>query len=238
MRFERENPTSKPSQTHNKATSVSQSKLENHASFRDQQNRMSPSNKVKAHHKDWSAMSTIHALKEWDAQIQALESGTTALVIRKGGIVEARGEFEVEHREFWLYPTFLHQNPGELRSPFSSMLRPDPAPGQVSIRAFARAERVWKLEDLAMIRALEPHQCLTGEALERKFYYRNKPWVHALLLRVYRLEPAQMITESELQRGCVSWVPLEQGISLEGLKPSMDDRDFTTQRRTLESLLD
>jgi hypothetical protein len=187
---------------------------------------------------DWSAMSTIHALKEWDAQIQALETGQTALVIRKGGIVEARGEFEVEHREFWLYPTFLHQNPGELRSTFSSLLRPDPASGQVSIRAFARVERIWKLENLDVIKTLESQQCLTAAALERKFHYRNKPWVHALLLRVYKLEPAQTITESELQRGCVSWVPLEREILLEGLKPAMDDSSFTNQRQTLESLLD
>jgi hypothetical protein len=182
-------------------------------------------------------MSTIHALKEWDAQIQALETGQTSLVIRKGGIVEARGEFEVEHREFWLYPTFLHQNPGELRSPFSSLPRDDPAPGQVSIRAFAQVDRIWKLEDLAMIKALEPHQCLTAAALERKFHYRNQSWVHALLLRVYRLEPVQTITESELQRGCVSWVSLEQPISLEGLKQTVDDSSFTAQRQKLESLL-
>jgi hypothetical protein len=183
-------------------------------------------------------MSTIHALKEWDARIQALETGQTALVIRKGGIVEARGDFEVEHREFWLYPTFLHQNPIELRSEFSSLLRPDLNPGQVLIRAFACVERIWKLEDLQTIRALESHQCLTAEALERKFHYRNKPWVHALLLRVYKLEPAQTIPESELQRGCVSWVPLEREISLEHLEPSMNDSSFAAQRRTLESILD
>jgi hypothetical protein len=183
-------------------------------------------------------MSTIHALKEWDAQIQALETGQTALVIRKGGIVEARGEFEVEHREFWLYPTFLHQNPGELSSEFSSLLRPDLNPGQVSIRAFARVERVWKLENLETIKALEPHQCLNSAALERKFHYRNKPWVHALLLCVYKLEPAQTITESELQRGCVSWVPLEQEIPIENLKPIMNDSSFAAQRQKLESILD
>jgi hypothetical protein len=182
-------------------------------------------------------MSTIHALKEWDAQIQALETGQTALAIRKGGIVEARGEFEVEHREFWLYPTFLHQNPGELRSEFLSLLRPDSAPGKVPIRAFARVERVWKLEDLENIKALEPHQCLTAAALERKFRYRNKPWVHALLLRVYKLGPVKTISESELQRGCVSWVPLEREIALENLKPSIDDSSFATQRQKLESIL-
>jgi hypothetical protein len=183
-------------------------------------------------------MSEIHALKEWDAQIQALETGQTVLVIRKGGIVEARGEFEVEHREFWLYPTFLHQNPGELRSGFSSLLRPDLNPDQVSIRAFARVERIWKLEDLQKIESLESHQCLTGAALERKFHYRNRPWVHALLLRVYKLELAQTISETELQRGCVSWVPLEQEISIENLKPTMNDSSFAAQRQKLESILD
>ena len=84
-------------------------------------------------------MSTIHAFKERDAQIQALETGRTALVIRKGGIVEVRGEFEVEHLEFWLYPTFLQQNLGKLRSPFSSLLRPDPALDQDLLRVFAAA---------------------------------------------------------------------------------------------------
>jgi hypothetical protein len=215
-----------------------QSKLENQASFRDEQNSLGTLNQIETQLKDWSIMSTIHALKEWDAQIQALETGQTALVIRKGGIVEARGEFEVEYREFWLYPTFLHQNPGELRSDFSSLLRSDSAPGQVLIRAFARVEWVWKLENLEIIKALEPHQCLTSAALERKFHYRNKPWVHAILLRVYKLEPAQTITESELQRGCVSWVPLEQAISVDNLQPSLNDSSFAAQRQKLESILD
>jgi hypothetical protein len=203
-----------------------------------EQNSLGPENQVEAQLKDWNAMSTIHALKEWDAQIQALETGQTALVIRKGGIVEARGEFEVEHREFWLYPTFLHQNPGELRSEFSSLLRPDSAPGKVSIRTFAQVERIWKLKNLDAVKALEPHQCLTGAALERKFHYRNKPWVHAILLRVYKLEPAQTITESELQRGCVSWVLLEQAISFENLKPTMNDSSFAAQRQKLEPILE
>ena len=58
------------------------------------------------------------ALKEWDAQVCALETGRASLIVRKGGIVEKNGEFKVEHTRFWLYPTFLHQNPGELRPAF------------------------------------------------------------------------------------------------------------------------
>ena len=74
---------------------------------------------------------TLPALKEWDAQCQALASGQVAVILRKGGIMEARGDFEAEHRAFLLYPTFLHQNPAELRSEFKALLRPDPAPGHI-----------------------------------------------------------------------------------------------------------
>ncbi len=177
------------------------------------------------------------ALKEWDAQVRALETGRTALIVRKGGIVERNGDFEVEHTRFWLYPTFLHQNPGELRPEFATLLRDDPQPGQLEIRAFAQVERVWKLTDLELVRSLEPYQCLTAGALERRFKYRDKPWVHALLLRVRTLENPVVIEETPAYAGCVSWVPLGQKIALENVKPVLENAVFETQKHTLETLL-
>src|SRR4051812_30851462 len=50
------------------------------------------------------------ALKEWASVCRALEEGRQMLLLRKGGIYESAGEFEVEHREFLLFPTYLHQN--------------------------------------------------------------------------------------------------------------------------------
>lgn len=136
------------------------------------------------------------ALKEWDAQVRALETGRASLIVRKGGIVEKNGAFEIEHARFWLYPTFLHQNLGELRPEFSGLLRDDPHPGELEIRALARVERVWKLTDLDLVKLLEPHQCLTAGALEQRFKYRDKPWVHALLLRVHILEQPVLLEET------------------------------------------
>jgi hypothetical protein len=178
------------------------------------------------------------ALKEWDAQVRALETGRTALIVRKGGIIERNGDFEVEHSRFWLYPTFLHQNPGELRPEFSGLLRDDPRPGHLEIRAFASVERVWKLTDLELVCSLEPHQCLTASALERRFKYRDKPWVHALLLRVQTLENPVWLEETQTYAGCVSWVPLEMELSLEGVRPALKDDEFEAQKHTLERLLD
>ena len=56
-------------------------------------------------------------LKEWSVVCHALEQGRQILLLRKGGISEVGGEFEVEQREFLLFPTHLHQN--------KQMLKPD-----------------------------------------------------------------------------------------------------------------
>ena len=177
------------------------------------------------------------ALKEWDAQVCALETGRASLIVRKGGIVEKNGEFKVEHTRFWLYPTFLHQNPGELRPAFSDLLRDDPRPGTLEIHAFAQVERVWKLTHLDLVKSLEPHQCLTADALERRFEYRDKPWVHALLLRVHILKKPVLLEETSDYAGCVSWVPLGHEIPLEGLNPVLEKADFEAQKFVLERLL-
>ena len=180
---------------------------------------------------------TCTALKEWDAQVRALMAGRVSLIVRKGGIVEKNGDFEVEHAQFWLYPTFLHQNPGELRPEFSDLLREHPRPGALELRAFAQVERVWKLTNLESIQSLEAHQCLTAGALERRFRYRDKPWVHALLLRVYTVQNAVWLEETPAYAGCASWVPFEREIAPDGLQPVLENAAFEGQKSSLERLL-
>src|SRR5260370_32014061 len=50
-----------------------------------------------------------HAFKEWAVICTALAQGKQALILRKGGIAEAAGDFVVEHTRFWLFPTYTHQ---------------------------------------------------------------------------------------------------------------------------------
>ncbi len=151
---------------------------------------------------------TLTALKEWDAQAQALTTGQIAVILRKGGILETHGGFEVQHREFLLYPTFLHQNAAELRPDFIPLLRSDPAPGQIILPARAEVLDVYKIEALEQVLKLEDLQALNAAAIERRFHYRNRPWLHALVLRVFPLVSPLPIRETPELLGCVSWVPL------------------------------
>jgi hypothetical protein len=176
------------------------------------------------------------ALKEWDAVTRAALSGGTALLIRKGGILEQRDGFSAEHTTFWLYPTFLHQNRAEMRYEFQTLLEENLNPSEVRLEGYCMVERVWKVEDLELARALEGLNALTADAIERRFLYKNKPWVHALLLRVQRCEP-QTILETPSYAGCTSWVPLEEDVLVVNGVPAMNDLEFGALKRELEAML-
>ncbi|MFD1732412.1 DUF1802 family protein [Deinococcus malanensis] len=150
----------------------------------------------------------LSALKEWDAQSQLLSQGRVSVLIRKGGIMETHDGFEVEHRQFLLYPTFLHQNVAELQPQYHGLLRADPSPGTIHFPALAEVVAVHRVDSLDQALALEPRQALTAAAIERRFHYRGRPWVHALLLRVRPLSQPLSLPETPGMLGCVSWVPL------------------------------
>ncbi len=56
------------------------------------------------------------AFKEWAAIVEALGAGEQILLLRKGGIAEGRGGFQVKNQRFWLYPTFFHAQLEESKS--------------------------------------------------------------------------------------------------------------------------
>lgn len=176
------------------------------------------------------------ALKEWDTQSSLLTQGNLSLLIRKGGIMETHDGFEVEHRSFLLYPTFLHQNPAELQPQYQSLLRDDPQPGVIGFPALAEVVAVHKVESLDRALRLEPLQALTGAAIERRFHYRNRPWVHALLLRVRPLLEPLALPESAGMLGCVSWVPLED-MTVRAGESVVPEDVLEARRLELEQLL-
>ena len=181
-------------------------------------------------------MNELVGLKEWDVQCGLLTRGETSLLIRKGGIHERHGEFEVEHRRFVLYPTYIHQNPEELRAEFAPLLRTDPAPGRVRPPALAEVVAVHRVTDLAAAQRLEPLQALTARAIARKFAYKNRPWVHALVLRIWPLREPPTLTETAQMLGCVSWVPLG-AVPVETGAPAVSDADLAARAAEVRRLL-
>jgi len=181
------------------------------------------------------------ALKEWAAIEQLLGAGELSLLLRKGGLWERRDGFEMEHRHFWLFPTLYHQNDHELRPQLAWALEAaeaaHPGPELVRLEHFAVVTDAFRVDDLPTLRAIAPGQALTEDTVESRFHYRNRPYLHALLLRVYRLPDPRIIANTMDYEGCISWVTLDDPLETVAAQPVLTNEQFSAIRSELLSHL-
>lgn len=173
------------------------------------------------------------ALKEWAIVCQALADGRQTLLIRKGGIQEIKDGFEVTHRNFWLFPTYVHQKAADLvptvHREFEALQSAQPAVGSLPLQLYATVEDVVRVTDLEVLRHLEGQHILSWECVASRFAYRNKPGVHVLVLRVFRRPEPIVLQNQSWYDGCVSWVDLDQVLSTDGCVPILTDAEFSSR---------
>src|ERR1051325_10767172 len=88
------------------------------------------------------------ALKEWASVCSALEEGRQIILLRKGGILESIGGFDLEHPQFFLFPTYLHQNPQMLKEPDRKRLVAlNEEPAQIVLSSAAIVTDIIRLRD-------------------------------------------------------------------------------------------
>ena len=175
----------------------------------------------------------MHALKEWAVTCAALGSGDQVVVLRKGGIHEKR--FELPHRTFFLFPTFAHQRP-ELVQPgwhdaHAQALAQRNEPNKRSLEFLAELVEAHAITDPELLPALEPFHVLSADyAAERLRWRRTQPlWV--LVLRVFRVPQAPVITLRPEDARCSSWFELPESItSPVALTSVLDDQSFAALR--------
>lgn len=144
--------------------------------------------------------------KEWAIVCEALGRGKQTVIVRKGGIAEGREGFSFREREFFLFPTFFHEQVVKTRMPEVAI--PAPVEGEIAIRYFAKIEQVRSVTSWTDAQALEPFHVLREEVVRERFEYDDVPGLHVAFVRVFRLEPEWIITDSKSYGGCRSWVSL------------------------------
>lgn len=173
------------------------------------------------------------ALKEWAIVCHALADGRQTLLIRKGGIQEVKDGFQVTHRNFWLFPTYAHQNAADLvpavHEEFAAIQANEPAPGVIPVRLLATVEDVVKVTDLDRLRRLDGQHVLSWECIASRFHYRNRPGVHLLILRMYRRPEPISVRNQSWYDGCVSWVELDHALDVAGCVPVLSNADFAAR---------
>jgi hypothetical protein len=182
-----------------------------------------------------------HALKEWAVICQALAAGRQAVLLRKGGIAEAEGEFRLEHDRFWLFPTFVHQQRAGIKPEAYPLLEQAeaerPPPSMVRLSHLGEVEGIYQVHNLAAALRLMDLHLWSAETVQSRFAYRA-PGLFVVPVRVYRAAEAVELPMSDYYAGCRSWVELERDLPTEGATPVLDDEPFRELLRTLDRLLE
>jgi hypothetical protein len=176
------------------------------------------------------------ALKEWSIAIEALEQGDTILLLRKGGIRESNGRFEVPFDRVLLYPTFEHQDPALLKQPNVDRVESGWHPETVKISSIANITHVLQVSDPEVVHALLPFHVWNERFVEERLKWKPRSPLYLLLLRVSRLEKPQVISYQEAYGGCRSWIEIEE-IDIDRVQPVLSEGEYVDRVKQIHNLI-
>jgi hypothetical protein len=179
------------------------------------------------------------ALKEWASVCRALATGRQLVLLRKGGISESIGGFELEHSQFLLFPTYLHQNLESLKPEAHADFQPHTAePDRIEISLAATVTDIHQLKSRQQMDDLDDQHIWRPPLIDMRFNYRPQNPLYLLVLRAYRLAKATTIQNTAAYAGCKSWVPLEHPIASDNATPVLDDTTFQSRRQLIRARLE
>jgi hypothetical protein len=179
------------------------------------------------------------AFKEWLAIADALGTGRQIVILRKGGISEGRGGFQVDHPEFLLFPTLFHQQREsvlpEAQTRFDQL--EFPAADVLRLEYFCRVIGWRRIESLAEAQRLEGQHVWKPEVIAERFEWGRSKAIFALAVRTYRLPEKIDLPTSPAYGGCKSWIELEQDIDVSAAESVLSDANFGERLKRFEEIL-
>ncbi len=181
------------------------------------------------------------AFKEWAIVVDALGRGEQILILRKGGISEGRGGFQVEQPRFLLFPTLYHQQRERVQP--HAQLRYDEIAPQLPPPEVLRVEYVaevvaWRaLDSLAAAERLRGQHIWRDDVIADRFEWGKVKNIFALAVRVHQLPRRIDLPMLTSYGGCKSWIELEHDISTEGAQPVLSEGAFAEKLKAFADAL-
>ena len=170
------------------------------------------------------------AFKEWAIVVDALGRGEQILILRKGGIHEGKGGFQVEHPRFWLFPTLFHQQRESVipaaQARYDEIGASFPPADKVRLEFLADVADWRRIESLEQVDALRGQHIWTDQVITERFEWGREKNIFALALRVCRLSQPVELPMLESYGGCKSWIELAEDISAKEAEPVLSDDAF------------
>lgn len=165
--------------------------------------------------------------------MDALGRGDQILILRKGGISEGRGGFQMDHARFLLFPTLFHQQRDSVipaaRVRFDEIAPNFPPPGMLCFEYFAEVVASGELTSLDDALALRSQHVWRDEVIAERFDWGRDKSIFAIAVRVFQLAlPVELPLKPEYA-GCKSWVELDSDVPVSNARPVLSDSDFTAK---------
>jgi hypothetical protein len=175
------------------------------------------------------------AFKDWALVCEALGSGRQSLIIRKGGIAEGREGFAFQNREFFLFPTWFHEQLERTTLPPETPM-PIALDEEFEIRFAATVEWSRLVTNLDVVRQLSPWHVWKDAVVTERFCYDEPQGVHVACVRVFRLDPPKRLRQEKKYGGCRSWVELPD-LSAHALVSVLSDEEHAQRLADLLAVL-
>ncbi len=185
-------------------------------------------------------MAGFPAFKEWQAIVGALEAGEQILILRKGGIAEGREGFVVRATRFWLFPSAFHAQRTKIKPisyPYFDGQDPAP-PGSVVLSSYVEVVESRFLTRWETVAELDRYHLWTEETINERFHGSQPAGIHALAVRVFRIQRPVTFPLTAGMSGCRSWIDLPVSFDEQEAAPVLDDAAFALRLARLRGALD
>jgi hypothetical protein len=181
------------------------------------------------------------AFKEWAIVVDALGRGEQIVILRKGGISEGHGGFQVDHPEFLLFPTLFHQQREAVlpaaQQRYDAIAPHLPTAEKLRIEFVAKVAGWRRVDALADAERLRGQHIWRDEVIADRFEWGRAKNIFAISVRVLRLPAVIELPMAPAYAGCKSWIELERDVDVRGATPVLDDKTFAAKLADFTSAL-
>lgn len=185
--------------------------------------RMPPSRPSVLDEADWRPV----AFKEWQLVAEAVAAGEQTVLLRKGGIAEGKHGFQWLHDRFFLFPSWFHEQAGQVRPDAGGQPRrlAPPAPGDsqsgqpsadatlIPFSVYVETLGRGRLTDWDEVASLAPWHIWTEEIVRERYAWGDEPGIAYAVVRAWTLPRPWRLADRAGFGGCRSWIglPSEEG---------------------------
>ncbi|MBC8001314.1 MAG: DUF1802 family protein, partial [Opitutaceae bacterium] len=171
----------------------------------------------------------------------ALARGEQIIILRKGGISEGAGGFQVDHPEFLLFPTLFHQQRESVipaaQARYDIIAPGFPPASLLRLENFAEVVAWRRIESLTAAERLRGQHVWRDEVIAERFAWGGEHAIYALAVRVHRLSERLEIPMLPAYGGCKSWIEIDREVVRDNSIPVLNESDFKLKLATFEQAL-